>query len=67
MKVQAEFDGITIIKEFEFENRVYGLDFNGCYLVEIDDDCELTGNAIDGCGSPINPHKYIFNIQILEC
>ena len=67
MKIQAEFDDITIIEEFEFENGVYGLNFNGCYLVEINDDCKLTGNAINGYGELINPHNYIFNVQILEC
>lgn len=66
MKVQAEFDNITIVEEFEFNNGVYGLDFNGQYLVEIDNNCKLTGNAINGYGEPINPFNYNFNIQILE-
>lgn len=67
MKVQSEFDNITIIEEFEFCDGVYGLNFNGNYLVEIDNDCKLTGNAINGYGQPINPFNYSFSIEILEC
>ena len=67
MKIQAEFDDITIIEEFEFKNGVYALNFNGCYLVEIDNDCKLTGNAMNGYGESINPSNYDFSIQILEC
>ena len=67
MKVQAEFDNITIVKEFEFLEGVYPLNFNGNYLVEINNDCKLTGNAINGYGQPVNPLDYSFNIQILEC
>ncbi len=65
MKIQAEFDNITIVDEFEIED-VYDLDFIGCYLVEIDNDLKLTGNAINGYGESINSFDYNFNIQILE-
>lgn len=67
MKIQAEFDNITIVEEFEFIEEVYPLDFNGQFLVEIDNDCKLTGKAINGYGSAINPFEYNFNIQILDC
>ena len=67
MKVQAEFDNITVSEEFDFHDGVYGLNFNGYYLVEIDEDCKLTGNAINGHGEIINPSNYDFSIQILEC
>ena len=66
MKVKAEFDNITIVEDFKMEDT-YALNFNGHYLVEIDNDCKLTGNAMNGYGESINPMNYNFNIQILEC
>ena len=47
MKVKAEFDNITIVEDFKMEDT-YALNFNGYYLVEIDNDFKLTGNAMNG-------------------
>lgn len=66
MKIKAQFNDIEIIQDFKEELEFYNLDFNGCFLVEINRNLELTGNAIDGYGYPINPRKYLFNCEILE-
>ena len=52
MKIIFEFRGQEI--EVERENCESSLDFNGCYLVEIDKDLKPTGRAIDGYGCPIS-------------
>lgn len=63
IKIRATFDGNE--KEFILskDQKVFSLDFDGEYLIEIDENFELTGNAIDGYGSPINPLKYEFSIN----
>ena len=52
MKVIFEFRGQQI--EVEKEDCAPSLDFNGCYLMEIDKDLKPTGRAIDGYGQPIS-------------
>ena len=46
------FRGISI--ESDFKNEKISLDFNGHYLIEIDENLIPTGNAIDGYGTPIS-------------
>ena len=43
-------------QEIELEEKDCGtsLDFNGCYLIEIDEDLKPTGRAINGYGQPIS-------------
>lgn len=51
MKIKFSFRGQEI--EVEEKDCHISLDFNGCYLVEIDKDLKPTGRAINGYGHPI--------------